>query len=61
MPFIVKCSNCGEVYFLDSDPQPISKLVNALESCMVCGRIFNPKEFRIVVSTADIGEEGEIV
>jgi len=39
MPFIVRCSNCGYLFYYSSNISPIIEILNSLQSnCPSCGK-----------------------
>ncbi len=40
MPIIVKCKECGEIYYIGFTLVNINQIISTLETCRNCGRRF---------------------
>ena len=50
MPIVIKCKNCGEVFYIGYSLIDLSKFIGSLEECRRCGRKLDiSKDIKLVI------------
>ena len=54
MPIVIRCSNCGEIFYIGYNIIDLRKFVSSLESCRYCGKKLDvSKDLKIIIKPVD--------